>query len=211
MLMFKPFLKYADFNGRARRLEYWLFQLFQILVFMGMLALIFSSVSTNTMTGGLGVFGFLIVFALGCLLPNLAVTVRRLHDTGRSAWWLLLCAPGAMGSFSNFGTFAALGQGDTHAITAAATQTTIFSLVGAVCNLIMFALMCIPGNRGSNRFGPNPKGGSEVSDIASVFDAPEPEEAPARKSRAYDDGEQPYKTVFDFGPTPAKPAQRDYT
>lgn len=68
------FGKYATFEGRARRSEYWFFTLFNFLV--------------SLLLGWIPVLGWLICLAL--FLPGLAVCVRRLHDTGRSGWWFLL-------------------------------------------------------------------------------------------------------------------------
>jgi uncharacterized membrane protein YhaH (DUF805 family) len=79
--------KYAVFSGRARRKEYWMFALFNILVAIGLM--IVDGV-TGTLSAATG-YGLLSgLYALAVLIPNLAVTVRRLHDTGRSGWWLLL-------------------------------------------------------------------------------------------------------------------------
>jgi uncharacterized membrane protein YhaH (DUF805 family) len=79
--------QYATFRGRARRREYWMY----LLVCLGLyLLLMLADVLTGTYDleteGGL-LSG---LFILGTLLPSLAVTVRRLHDTDRSAWWLLI-------------------------------------------------------------------------------------------------------------------------
>ncbi len=68
--------KYADFQGRASRPEYWWFFLFVLLV----------QLAGSTISSSLG--GLL---ALALLLPSLAAGARRLHDVGRSGWWLLLC------------------------------------------------------------------------------------------------------------------------
>ncbi len=79
--------KYAVFEGRARRREYWMFCLFSVLVS-------FAFVTVDVVTGGfnrelgLGVFNSL--YALAVLVPSIAVTIRRLHDTDRSGWWLLI-------------------------------------------------------------------------------------------------------------------------
>ena len=76
--------KYAVFEGRARRSEYWFFTLFNFLI---MLALIFLDVfmaSANPQTG-IGVLSGL--YSLGVLIPSISVLVRRLHDTNRSGWW----------------------------------------------------------------------------------------------------------------------------
>jgi uncharacterized membrane protein YhaH (DUF805 family) len=68
--------KYVDFNGRASRPEFWWFFLFQLLV-----TLVIGMLGSQTLSGLVG---------LALLLPSLAVGARRLHDTGKSAWWLLL-------------------------------------------------------------------------------------------------------------------------
>ncbi len=78
------FSKYATFQGRAPRAEFWWFYLF---VIIGMLVTsIIGGVSDSSALGGIA-YG---LFSLGILLPNLAVSVRRLHDTDRSGWWLLI-------------------------------------------------------------------------------------------------------------------------
>ena len=72
---------YVGFHGRARRKEYWMFVLFNIIF-----ALILSIVEN-----ALGIPSVLTtIYSLALLLPSLAVSVRRLHDTGRSGWWLLI-------------------------------------------------------------------------------------------------------------------------
>lgn len=78
--------KYATFAGRARRKEYWMFALinFVICVALSIVAAVTlgaSGKSALVIDAALGVYCLLI------LLPSLAVTVRRLHDTGRSGWW----------------------------------------------------------------------------------------------------------------------------
>ena len=79
--------KYADFNGRARRKEYWMFALFNIIFSVGAILL-------DNLLGfafmGIG-YGFIyLLYALAVLIPGLAVTVRRLHDTGKSGWMVLI-------------------------------------------------------------------------------------------------------------------------
>ena len=69
------FSKYAEFNGRATRAEYWWFFLFCILVSAGL------AMFSQTLSG---------LFSLATLLPSLAAGARRLHDTNRSGWWLLI-------------------------------------------------------------------------------------------------------------------------
>lgn len=84
--MLMPLRKYAQFQGRSRRAEYWWYALFTFAVSI-VLALIDIAVF-GTAAGGVGILGGL--FALATLVPSIAVGVRRLHDTDRSGWWLLI-------------------------------------------------------------------------------------------------------------------------
>jgi uncharacterized membrane protein YhaH (DUF805 family) len=79
--------KYADFSGRARRKEYWLFILFNILISLVLTAIDFM-IGTYSASLGMGLLGG--IYACAVLIPAIAVTVRRLHDTDRSGWWFLL-------------------------------------------------------------------------------------------------------------------------
>jgi uncharacterized membrane protein YhaH (DUF805 family) len=76
---------YTNFSGRARRSEYWWFTLTSVIV--SVVLNIVGSVSDG-MNAVAGLV--LVVYSLGTLIPSLAVAVRRLHDTGRSGWMLLL-------------------------------------------------------------------------------------------------------------------------
>ncbi|MBX3479146.1 MAG: DUF805 domain-containing protein [Caulobacter sp.] len=140
-LMFQPLRKYADFHGRARRTEYWLFFLFRVLlvaafviVFIAVMAATGSledgpASDTSSAAGGIVILlGGLTYLAL--ILPNLAVTVRRLHDANMSGW-LVLIGLVPLGGFVLF----------------------IFSL--------------LDGTAGPNIYGPNPRGGEPTA--ASVF------------------------------------------
>ena len=83
--------KYTLFTGRARRSEYWYFVLLSIVIAV-VLAMVDSVV--RKITGiGFGLFGTL--YSLAVLVPGIAVSIRRLHDTDRSGWWLLLGAGSA--------------------------------------------------------------------------------------------------------------------
>ena len=81
--------RYADFEGRASRAEFWWF----ILVFYGIqIAGAVASVALGMFSSALELLltVMLFVHGLGLFLPQLAVTARRLHDTGRSGWWILI-------------------------------------------------------------------------------------------------------------------------
>ena len=80
--------KYAVFSGRATRKEFWLFVLVNFLVGM-LVGLLSGFVAGITGHMEIGIAGSLL-YTVATLLPALALTVRRLHDTGRSAWWLLV-------------------------------------------------------------------------------------------------------------------------
>lgn len=78
--------KYAVFSGRSRRKEYWFFVLWYTIIIIG-LGILDSILGTQT-AKGIGLLGTL--YGLALLIPSLAVTVRRLHDTGRTGWWILI-------------------------------------------------------------------------------------------------------------------------
>ena len=79
--------KYATFSGRARRKEYWMYILFYVLILLA-LTIVDGLIGTRIADAGLGILTA--IYALAVLIPTLAVTVRRLHDTGRSGWWILI-------------------------------------------------------------------------------------------------------------------------
>lgn len=79
--------KYAVFDGRAQRKEYWLFVLFNLIVSI-VLTIVDRLTGTYSADYGMGALGA--VYALAVLLPGIGVSVRRLHDTDRSGWWLLI-------------------------------------------------------------------------------------------------------------------------
>ncbi|QDT44099.1 Inner membrane protein YhaH [Gimesia alba] len=84
--------KYAVLNGRAQRMEYWMFTLFDTLftVLSFVVGTLFGNLlSESELPSGLG-FGTLLCYLFVVLMPKLSVTVRRLHDTGRSALWLFI-------------------------------------------------------------------------------------------------------------------------
>ncbi|WP_297070652.1 DUF805 domain-containing protein [uncultured Duncaniella sp.] len=75
-------VNYCNFQGRASRSEYWWFALFCFIVGAVISALFFWSETIETIVSG--------IFSLALLLPSLGLAVRRLHDTGRSGWWIFI-------------------------------------------------------------------------------------------------------------------------
>lgn len=90
--LFEIIKKYAKFEGRANRPQYWYFVLTQFLAFF-ILELLCVIPFVNIIA-----FLALLVLGLGLIVPGIAVAVRRLHDTNKSGWWLLLCFVPFVGS-----------------------------------------------------------------------------------------------------------------
>lgn len=92
----KVLRQYADFSGRARRKEYWMFTLFNTIFLI--VAIIVDNVIKLTLPGVLpyGILYFICAFAV--LIPGLAVSVRRLHDVGKSGWMILISLIPIVGS-----------------------------------------------------------------------------------------------------------------
>ncbi len=141
--MLLPFKRYADFRGRSRRMEYWMFALLNLIVATVLVGIMFSTGSVfgalsgadaanpfaiySVLFGGFGLV--LVVWWLFVLIPSIAVTVRRLHDRNMSGWWYL-------------GLIVA----------------TFIPVVNFVASIAFLVLMVLDGTPGSNRFGPDPKG-----------------------------------------------------
>ena len=81
--------KYARFDGRAGKKEYWYFSLFSFIIII-VLSVIDMMTGNFNVTVGLGLLSG--IYTLAVSIPGIAVSVRRLHDTDRSGWWLLINA-----------------------------------------------------------------------------------------------------------------------
>ncbi len=81
---------YANFSGRARRKEYWMFALFNFIFsfLLSALAIVFRL--AHNRTAGMIIGIIYSIYGLAIIIPSLAVTIRRLHDVGKSGWWLLI-------------------------------------------------------------------------------------------------------------------------
>ena len=162
------FTNYATFSGRARRSEFWWFFLFVAIVssvfsFFGLLSPIVGYLS--------------LAFSLAVLIPELAVLCRRLHDTGRGSWWVVLMAilmGGYYGTFatligSNFSDMASatnpedmmgMAQEMANSIQAAPGLATIMMLcsMGSIIMAIIMLIFTIKDSDwNDNKYGPSPK------------------------------------------------------
>ena len=79
--------KYTVFNGRSRRKEYWFFVLFNLIISI-ILGMIDGALAGGVAPTGMGMLSM--IYMLAVLLPGIGVTIRRLHDTNRSGWWILI-------------------------------------------------------------------------------------------------------------------------
>ena len=142
-LMFQPLRKYAVFEGRARRSEYWQFVAFLSgVAFVALVAVAVVSDGLQTIDAEASssplvdaLIGLLGLAYLAILIPLLAVTVRRLHDTNRSGWWVFI------------------------------------RIVPIVGGLVLFVFTVLEGSKGRNSYGADPKGDGETADekTAEVF------------------------------------------
>jgi uncharacterized membrane protein YhaH (DUF805 family) len=123
----KVLKQYADFSGRARRTEYWMFVLFNIIFALVAIAIDNLLGITFSFSGPDGTavpffYGYIyVLYNLAILLPSLAVGVRRLHDVGKSGWMMLIA---------------------------------LIPLVGGIWLLVLF---CTDSQSGPNKWGENPK------------------------------------------------------
>ncbi|OXA81845.1 Uncharacterized membrane protein YhaH, DUF805 family [Flavobacterium aquidurense] len=86
------FENYADFTGRARRSEYWYFRLATTVIFLLFIILgvvVYATTSNGPLAVGLAC-GLLVLYSLLTLIPSLSVSVRRMHDIGKSGWTILV-------------------------------------------------------------------------------------------------------------------------
>jgi uncharacterized membrane protein YhaH (DUF805 family) len=187
-LPFRALMRYADFNGRSNRAEIWAFFLLVWVIYGAFYAWaliplvpVFQGQTPDIRIFGhlLTSFGLLMLFGLLLFLPILAAQVRRLHDSNRTGWWVLLPTGLSLAGQQLVYVFNAesimkatmrMNQG----VETTATSTFDFasvwgaywplyqiilpwtfvpSLLGSVILLIFYLL---PGSRGDNRFGPKP-------------------------------------------------------
>ncbi len=144
--MILPLKRYAEFSGRSRRMEYWMFQVFFFLALLVLcIPLVLSIVLTEDLQKGSeapGPFFWLsialvVLFWLAMIIPGIAVTVRRLHDRDLSGWIYL-----------------------------GVIVCSFVPLVSFITGIAFLVVMFLPGTVGENSYGPDPKDPSR----ASVFE-----------------------------------------
>ena len=83
--------QYIDFWGRARRKEYWMFTLWNVVIimFLAALAAIGTEIGSDSFVSYIPMVLYLL-YGLFILIPSFTVSVRRLHDIGKSGWWILI-------------------------------------------------------------------------------------------------------------------------
>ena len=192
------FRNYVNFRGRAQRSEFWWFTLFNFIVSVALGLLGMALPALNAVEG---------LYALAVLLPALAVTVRRLHDTARPAWWLLIyLAVILVWIIGAIILAVSIGVDDPDVVENTPFQdwpgyTTymviciLLSLAGAVAMIVLCAQ---PGTAGPNRYGPDPL-----------------TPAPGMGTGGYGDPDpgQPYAASpadYGTGATPPQPGGRQY-
>jgi len=164
--MLLPYRRYFDFRGRSRRKEFWMYQLFNLIVMAVCYTMVLAGGGLAMMTGSLAVadgtvgpqltqpstgplfwagFALLMIYGLGSIIPSLALTVRRLHDRNMSGWYLVGFIVAAI----------------------------ILSLIPVLGAIVVFALeigwivlMALPGTPGPNKYGPDPLDPSQAEVFA---------------------------------------------
>jgi len=175
--MLLPLKRYAQFNGRSQRKEYWmwiLFVLFGSIVF-GILDSILGAGGKSPLEPAPPPNGLMYVvdimggvlstlFVLATFIPGIAVSVRRLHDLDRTGWWMLVTsAPYLMGLILVVRGVTTGGVGGL------AMVGGILMLLGGIAGIVMLVWFCSRGTIGSNRFGPDPIDTSE-EDLVRTFE-----------------------------------------
>ncbi len=181
-LMFQPFVKYVDFQGRARRSEYWLWFLFQIITSI-VFSVLHNVIDHGSATGPAKIVES--IFNLAILLPTIAVAVRRFHDIGRTGWWYLFSLVvlviamivyisvnnaefmNAMKSIGGLAGKTDTTDGAMALLSALKPMALWVGLPWFLASVVTFIFNVLDGTPGNNRFGPDPKG--RGASVAKVF------------------------------------------
>lgn len=156
--MLLPYRRYAEFSGRSRRKEFWMFQLLSVIVSMIGYGLMLAGGAGSLLTGAAAKADFaaepqlaeasfgplfwaglilLCLWALASIIPSLAVTVRRLHDRNMSGWYLL---------------------GFIIAVVILSMIPVLGPLLALALEVGYIVILALPGTPGPNKYGPDPLG-----------------------------------------------------
>lgn len=148
---------YATFSGRARRSEYWWFYLFTILVAIA--TAVIDAVLDTAFDNEIGLVGTITSLAL--LVPTLAVTARRLHDTGRTGWWMLLPAIPLVATivvaFAAVLATAFSTNADSNPEVAVIALLAVCVLLTLAAGITLIVFLCLNSKPEANKYGPSPK------------------------------------------------------
>lgn len=159
------FKNYAKFSGRARRSEFWFFVLFNFVISS---ALNVVSQSLWYATDSYAFLSISYIYSLAVAIPALAVTVRRLHDTGRSGWWLLAYYLPIVLTVVLFVIFFVqlLSEFSFYKLDSIRAEDLPWTTVGGVLLSLLLSLifgililvwLCTDSQPGTNKYGPYPK------------------------------------------------------
>ena len=172
------FRKYFDFKGRARRSEYWWYCLFSVVACLiwalfGTLLLalpigmVVQHVSGNETAGLTTMIIILCIPLLFLVLPSISVQVRRLHDTGRSGWWMvasiILEIVAAALPFTLFGSdaidfdFMEEFSRSFELSTAAGVADVVLTIATNAMSIILIVFSIFDSHKTENKYGPSPK------------------------------------------------------
>lgn len=155
--MLLPYRRYAEFSGRSRRKEFWMFQLLSVVITLIGYGLMLSGGAAGLLTGAAAdpdfstemrtdiSFGplfwagliLLCLWALASFIPSLAVTVRRLHDRNMSGWYLL---------------------GFIVAVVVLSMIPVLGTILAFALEVAYIVILALPGTPGPNKYGPDPLG-----------------------------------------------------
>ncbi len=125
---FLAWQRFAEFGGRSRRMEYWMYTLFYFIILIALYLGIFGFGLAHLQALGAICTFLSIAYAFVAFIPGLACAVRRLHDSGKTGWWILLG-------------------------------------IVPVADIVLLVFLCLDGDAGENRYGPNPKATGQTTAI----------------------------------------------
>lgn len=144
----EPLRKYAVFSGRASRSEYWWFYL-AILIASFLAGIVEVIIGTSILSN---------IFTFAILIPTISVSVRRLHDTGRSGWWMAAPIVALLAIIP----FSMMAGAQTEGVGEDSYGVMIVTLIAVILAIVLTVLMILPSHKGGNQYGPNPHTGEQL-------------------------------------------------